>query len=127
MSLKTFLVSGFSRKKNIRNGATYSGRFNIDDLINAESKLGRTIFGPIPDGHQREFFESKKNVWIWHESFVDNNGKRNTLTVRYEVKPNGVFKRINQGNYEKIEGSELENFCKAARSYLSLVKAKLYC
>ena len=49
------------------------------------------------------------------------------MTIRYEVKPNGVFKRVDRGNYQRIEGQELDNFRKAAHSYLSLVKAKLYC
>ena len=37
------------------------------ELINAESALGRTLFGDVAPGHQREFFMHKKNVWIWHE------------------------------------------------------------
>ena len=89
--------------------------------------MGRTLFGPIPAGHNREFFAAKKNVWIWHESWTDNLGTLQDMTVRYEVRPTGVFKRANQGNYEKIEGAELNNFRRAAHSYLDLVKSKLYC
>lgn len=106
---------------------TYTNRPSYDDLINAESALGRTLFGPIPVGHQREFFAARKNVWIWHESWTDKFGAVNELTVRYEVRPTGVYKRANKGNYEKIEGDELNNFRRAARSYLNLVKSKLYC
>ena len=106
---------------------TYSNKLSYDELINAESSLGRTLFGPIPMGHQREFFAAKKNVWIWHESWTNKSGDLQDLTVRYEVRPNGVYKRANQGNYEKLEGDELNNFRKAARSYLNLVKTKLYC
>lgn len=127
MSVRTF-VEKRSGKSPGRSGAgTYKGRLSLDELINAESSLGRTIFGPIPEGHQREFFESKKNVWIWHESFTDKQGIFRAMTIRYEVKPNGVFKRVDRGNYQRIEGQELDNFRKAAHSYLSLVKAKLYC
>lgn len=104
----------------------YSNRFSYDELINAESALGRTIFGPIPAGHQREFFEYRKNVWIWHESYIDVNGIMQNMTVRYEVRPEGVFKRPGNGSYRKIEGAELDNFRKAARTYLNLVKTKLY-
>ena len=107
--------------------SAYTTRFAYGDLINAESALGRTLFGPIPEGHQREFFISRKNVWIWHESWTDKITGIQDLTVRYEVRPNGVFKRANRGNYQRIEGAELENFCQAARSYLKLVKSKLYC
>ena len=35
------------------------------DLINAESALGRTLFGEVKRGHAREFFCLKKNVWLW--------------------------------------------------------------
>ncbi|MBQ6414020.1 hypothetical protein IJI28_00120 [Candidatus Saccharibacteria bacterium] len=104
----------------------YSNKLSYEDLVNAESALGRTIFGPIPAGHQREFFEYRKNVWIWHESFTDASGSLQDITVRYEVRPEGVFKRPSDGSYRKIEGIELDNFRKAARIYLELVKTKLY-
>ena len=97
------------------------------DLINAESELGRTLFGPIPAGHQREFFTSKKNVWFWHENWIDQTGLPHEMTIRYEVRPTGVYKRFNNAcEYQKIEGAELDNFRKAAASYLSLIKTKLY-
>ena len=87
------------------------------DLINAESALGRTIFGLIPAGRTREFFHHQKNVWIWHE---------NGLTIRYEVRPHGVFKRIGSAPYRQITGLELQNFRTATRTYLDLIKARLY-
>jgi hypothetical protein len=89
----------------------------LDDLINAESAIGRTIFGPVPDGCQREFFHHQKNVWIWHEAGV---------TVRYEVHPHGVFKKLLGQSYTKVEGAELKNFLVAARHYLRLIKIHLY-
>ena len=107
--------------------STYSNKLTYDDLINAEAELGRTIFGPIPAGHQREFFEAKQNVWIWHESFLDADGKMKDTTIRYEVRPAGVYKRAMGGDYVKISGNELENCRKAAKTYLNLVKTKLYC
>ena len=120
MSLKKYLRNPFANQN-------YSNKLSLDDLINAESELGRTLFGPIPTGHQREFFESRKNIWIWHESWVDQFGKLQEMTIRYEVRPTGVFKKPVGGSYKKIEGKELDNFCQAARSYLNLVKTKLYC
>lgn len=86
-------------------------------LLNAESALGRTIFGPLKADEQREFFYLKKNVWLWF-----NNG----LTVRYEVRKNGVFKKVASGSYEKITGSELGNFREATKAYLVLIKTRLY-
>ena len=108
-------------------GSSYSNKLTYDDLINAESELGRTLFGPIPAGHQREFFEAKKNVWIWHESFLNETGAIQEMTIRYEVRPAGVYKKVSNGNYKRIEGQELNNFRRAAKSYLELVKTKLYC
>ena len=104
------------RKKKLR---------SLEDKINAESELGRTIFGPIPAGHQREFFEHKKNLWIWHESW-DELGVRKEITIRYEVRPNGVFKKTNNSPYLKLEGAELANFRIAVKKYIDLIKTNLY-
>lgn len=104
----------------------YSNKLTYDELVNAESEYGRTLFGPIPVGHQREFFEHRKNVWIWHESWSDVSGQMMSQTIRYEVRPDGVFKKISGKNYERIEGKELDNFVNAAKSYLKVVKSNLY-
>ena len=116
MSLKELL--GFNK--------VYSNKLSYDDLINAESALGRTLFGPIPAGHQREFFMNKNNVWIWHESWSDEFAGPQEIMIRYEVRPTGVYKKPLNGVYEKLEGNELENFRKAAKNYLNLVKTQLY-
>lgn len=105
----------------------YSNKLTLDELINAESVIGRTVFGPVPEGHRREFFESRKNVWFWYESWVDASGIMHEMTIRYEVRPTGVYKKVIGGKYAKLEGDELNNFRKAARSYLNLIKTKLYC
>jgi len=121
-----------SRRRSLRHlkSKTLSPRVRalktLDDQINAESELGRTIFGPVPAGHQREFFEHKKNLWIWHESWT-NHGQFTTITIRYEVRENGVFKIINNGFSVKLEGAELENFRRATKKYLELIKSNLYC
>lgn len=120
MSLKELLVLP-------PRSARYTTKISYEDLINAESAIGRTVFGPIPEGHRREFFESKRNVWIWYESFVNDLGQTKEMTVRYEVRPTGVYKKPTGGVYEKITGDELNNFRKAAKEYLKLVKSKLYC
>ena len=128
MSLKELLSKPLnSFRKSALPQPTRAGRLTRDDLINAESELGRTLFGPIPVGHRREFFTAKRNVWIWHESWTDNMGIPSEMTVRYEVRPTGVYKRAGKGSYKKIEGDELNNFRRAAKSYLELVKSKLYC
>ena len=97
-----------------------------DELINAESSYGRTLFGPIPAGHRREFFHDKNNIWIWHESWADTAGHPQQFTIRYEVRPTGVYKKLGAGQYLQLEGAELENFRRAAHAYLDLVKTNLY-
>lgn len=104
----------------------YSGGLTYGDLINAESELGRTIFGPIPSGHQREFFKNKGDNWVWHEVWIDAAGMPQSMTIRYEIRPSGVFKKVPDQDYQKIEGEELKNFVTAARLYYNLVKDKLY-
>lgn len=116
-----------SLKKLLTRRTRYTNKLTYEDLINAESELGRTIFGPIPAGHQREFFMTRSNVWIWHESYLDQRGVMQEMTIRYEIRPTGVYKRAGKQDYRKIEGDELMNFRKATRSYLELVKSKLYC
>ena len=87
-------------------------------FLDAESELGSQLFGPIPAGVERKFFHStKKNVWIWYE---------NGTTIRYEVRPQGIYKRVNSGAFVKLAGSELTNFRNATKNYLSLVKSHLY-
>ena len=95
------------------------------DLINAESRLGATLFGPIPEGHRREFFRYRHNVWVFHEEWT-SNGKKLESTITYAVRENGVYKCPLGGEYVKITGAELENFKKATVEYLKLVKKKLY-
>lgn len=88
------------------------------DLINAESALGRSIFGEIKQGHSREFFCLKKNVWLWYED---------GLMIRYEVRENGVYKQIGKStNYQKVTGEELQNFRNATKAYLRLIKTRIY-
>lgn len=96
------------------------------ELINAESKLGSTIFGPVPDGHRREFFHDRENVWIWHEDWIDHEQHQRQMTVRYEVRPSGVYKKISAGKYIELKGAELENFRQATKVYLHIIKQKLY-
>lgn len=96
------------------------------ELINAESSLGRTLFGPIPAGHRREFFHDHENIWLWHEAWTEPNRETRQMTIRYEVRPTGVFKKLSAGSYVALEGNELENFRQAAHAYLYLIKRNLY-
>lgn len=103
-----------------------SVRLTRADLINAESRLGSTIFGPIPAGHRREFFHDQKNIWIWHEDWYDGQHNPHQMTVRYEVRTSGIYKKVATGKYLKLEGEELDNFRKATHAYLYVIKKNLY-
>ncbi len=96
------------------------------ELINAESRIGSQIFGPIPTGHRREFFHHQRGVWIWHEDWTDEQRKQQELTVRYEVRLSGIYKKIAAGKYLKLEGAELANFRQATHTYLKMIKSYLY-
>ena len=87
------------------------------ELINAESALGRTLFGDVKPGHTREFFCLRENVWLWYED---------GLIIRYEVRQNGVFKRVGTNDFEKVTGPELQHFADATKAYLKLIKRSIY-
>lgn len=123
MSLKKLL----KRTKAPVTQQRYTNKLSYEDLLNAESELGRTIFGPVPKNYQREFFKARENVWIWHESYHNGVGNVQEITIRFEVRPEGVYKKTPGRGYHRIEGDELDNFRLAAKSYLELVKTKLYC
>ncbi len=122
MSLKEFLNSG-----GVIDESSPSGRMPYADLITAEAELSRAMFGEPPAGHQWEFFEYKKNVWIWYDGWLDKKGAVLGVMIRYEVKPDGVYKKVPNSDYVRIEGAELDNFRNAVHIYLDLIKTKLYC
>ena len=96
------------------------------DLINLESRVGSTIFGAVPKGHRREFFNLDPDTWIWHEEWVDDNGDMKRHTVRYEVSERGVLKVLPGLKYSILKGSELENFRAATVEYLKRVSKQVY-
>lgn len=113
-------------KLKVSRNPRYSNRLYYNDLVNLESKWGGTLFGPVPRGHRREFFKDKENVWVWYEGWMTQAGDMKEMVIRYEVRPSGVFKRAQGEKYKKLSGKELDNFRTAAKSYLKLMKTKLY-
>lgn len=115
-----------SEERDVQAPRLFRHRPSRAELINAESSLGRTLFGPIPAGHRREFFHDRANIWIWHEGWTEPNREPHQMTIRYEVRPTGIFKKLSAGSYVALEGNELENFRRAAHAYLYLIKRNLY-
>ncbi len=96
------------------------------DLILRESKIGSTLLGQIPEGHRREFFCLDDKTWVWHEEWMDEGGRSQTMTTRYEVRPNGVMKIQDGHKYTYITGQELHNLANACKLYYQHVTTKLY-
>lgn len=95
------------------------------DLINAESAIGRELFGPIPDGHRREFFCLDEHTWIWYEEWTDG-GKQHLQTTRYEIRETGIMKATGSGKYKPVTGAELENLIMAMQLYYEQVLRGIY-
>lgn len=96
------------------------------DLINLESRVGAMIFGAVPGGRRREFFNLNPDTWIWHEEWIDEKGAVHVQTVRYEVSETGVLKVLPGLKYSTLHGAELENFRRATQEYLRQVSRRVY-
>jgi hypothetical protein len=97
------------------------------ELIRMESQIGAKLFGPIPNGHKREFFCLDERTWVWHETWSENlSGTLNTQTVRYEVRDNGILKSVNGQDYAWVGQEEADNLAKAAVLYHQYVSIHVY-
>jgi hypothetical protein len=94
-------------------------------LIHYEAKIGGELFGPIPEGHRREFFCLDEHTWVWHEEWTDANGKRQVVTTRYDVRPNGVLKSQGGHTYQRLNDAEARNLYNAAILYRDRVGSAL--
>lgn len=95
-------------------------------LIECESEIGRNLFGPIPEGHQREFFCLDQSTWIWYEQWQDADQRTISQTIRYEISPAGILKVKENNRYSYIDGQELENFTLAIKLYYERVARSIY-
>lgn len=86
-------------------------------LLHHEAKLGGELFGPIPKGNRREFFCLDQHTWIWHEEWIDKNGKRQFMMTRYDIRPNGIVKSQGANSYQSLTRDELKNFYRAVKMY----------
>ena len=96
------------------------------NLIRREAKIGGELFGPVPDGGRREFFCLDEHTWIWHEEWLDGNGKRNIKTTRYDVRPSGILKAQDGQHYQQVAPVEASRLLQAAQIYESRIKNELY-
>jgi len=102
-------------------------RLTERELIQMESEIGAQLFGPVPAGHHRQFFNLDRTTWIWYEEWFDSETKkRQQATIRYEVHPNGILKAQEGARYSFIEGQELTNFMSAVQIYYERVMREVY-
>ncbi|HKU18723.1 MAG TPA: hypothetical protein VJP80_05615 [Candidatus Saccharimonadales bacterium] len=96
------------------------------NLIRREAEIGGKLFGPIAKGGRREFFCLDQHTWVWHEEWIDEQGKHHAVTTRYDVRPQGVFKAQDGQPYQKLMRQEALHFRKAVMLYCERVKTELY-
>ena len=104
-----------------------SPKLSTRDLIKMESKLGGQLFGPVPEGHRREFFCLDKHTWVWSESIIDpETGRTSSLTTRYEIRGDQIVKMQDGQPYRYASLSEARNLLEAVKQYYSLVATQIY-
>lgn len=96
------------------------------ELIQRESEIGGHLFGAVPEGHHRQFFNLDPTTWVWYEEWVDGKGKPQRTTTRYEIHENGILKVQEGVRYYYIEGQELTNLVSAMRLYYEKVTREIY-
>lgn len=113
------------KTKDQRHDARVS-RMSTRQLIQAESEIGKTLFGPVPKGGRREFFCLDEDTWIWHEEWLDNAGEKNVRTTRYEIRGKEVIKSQDGEKRTYVTGDELHNLMLATRLYYDRVARAVY-
>ncbi len=112
---------------NVRQISAYKRAAQERELIKRESKVGATLFGPIPAGHQREFFCLGEHIWIWDEQWFDESvGAMAQMHVRYEFQRQGVLKTVDGVARGYITGPELTNLLKVIQTYDQRVAVEVY-
>ncbi len=98
------------------------------DLKARESEIGSKIFGPLKPNERREFFNDNERSWFFHQELTDQTGKVHSVTLHYEVHPNGILRVSSQQGVknEFISGQELENFASATEIYYQRVMTQIY-
>lgn len=108
-------------------GRTLRRSVSERDLIALESQIGRQLFGEVPKGVRREFFNLDPHTWMWHEEWVDPTSKQHRVqTVRYEVQPDRIVKVADGVRYARLTGKELDDFVLAVQLYYDRVLREIY-
>lgn len=116
---------GLFKSKRQRHAKKVS-RMSERQLIQAESEIGRTLFGPIDKNLNREFFNLDENSWIWHEEWIDGSKQKQARTTRYDVRGTEVIKAQDGEKRVYVTGDELQNLMLATRLYYDRVTRAIY-
>lgn len=102
-------------------------RLSPSQLIERESKLGSTIFGPLPKGiTNRHFFYDKDNHWYFSQVIMSERPREET--IHYQIFTHGIQKTTSVRylndprqqvplQHEWLAGEEVTNLLKAAKIY----------
>jgi hypothetical protein len=93
-------------------------------LLQYEAETGGQLFGPVAKGHHRQFFCLDEYTWVWYEEWKDRDGKQQSVTTRYEVRPNGILKAQDGQGYQRLSRDETRNLCRAASLYQQRIGAE---
>lgn len=96
------------------------------ELVQLESQIGSKLFGPITPGRHRDFFKVDEKNWVWHEEWTDQDKKKQSTTVKYEIHPDGILKIYDSGASCFIDDKELQNFSTAVQAYYECVMRDIY-
>lgn len=114
-------VNSVTTQKNTRENENY-----YRSLIKSEARIGGSIFGDLQHGQRREFFCLDPHTWIWHEEWSDEKGNRQTLTTRYDVRPDGILKSQANSGYKAVSPQEARHLIAAAKEYRNRAFSQLY-
>ena len=119
--IRRLLNSVVSQKQDERRAELYR------NLIRHEAKIGGQLFGAVPYGGRREFFCLDEHTWIWHEEWADAKGQRRAKTTRYDIRPNGMILKAQDGQpYREVTDQEAVRLYQAVVEYERRVNTELY-
>jgi hypothetical protein len=102
-------------------------RTKIRELIRRESKIGATLFGVVPKGHQRDFFCLDERTWVWAEQWFDVETKaEKSMHVQYEFQTRGVLKTVDGVAVGFVQKDELARLLEAICTYQKRVSQEVY-
>jgi hypothetical protein len=92
-------------------------------ILKEGADIGGQLFGPVPKGRRRQFFCLDRHTWIWHEEWQGDKGRRQAVTTRYEIRPNGIIKIQDGQVYQRLSVDETRHLIQSARLYRDRLKA----